>query len=152
MAQVLRMERSTDFAGPPPPAGIRIVPYEAALHHDHIPMVYAESFGEAPWPDDWDRFDEFDPHGTFLGIDTRTGDVAGYAISFRRQDLGYISVVAVRPAYRRRGIASALVGTAIEYLRSLGLGTVQIDAYERSLAAVRTYERLGFRVLDTLQE
>jgi SAM-dependent methyltransferase len=150
--KLLRMERATTAGGIAPPAGIRIVPYCAALHQERIPTIYAGSFGEAPWPAGWDRFDEFDPQGVFVGIADGTQEAAGVVICFRRRYFGYISVVAVLPAYQRRGIASALVGTAIDYLRSLGLDTVRIDAYEQSVPAVRTYEKLGFRVTDVLCE
>lgn len=150
--RLLRMERSATADGCPPPAGVTIVAYRADLHHTLVPGLYAESFGEAPWPADWDRFDEFDPRGVFLAVDDATGEPAGFAICFRRRDFGYISVVGVRPAYRRRGIASALVRTAVAYLHSLGLDTVRVDAYEKSTPAVWTYERLGFRTVDVLYE
>jgi ribosomal protein S18 acetylase RimI-like enzyme len=149
MTRLLRMERTTALPVLSPPAGICILPYCADLHQEYIPSLYAASFGEDPWPADWDQFDEFDPQGVFLAVEE---EPVGFAICFRRSDFGYISVVAVLPAYRRRGIASALVGTAIRYLRSLGLDTVRIDAYEASVPAVRTYEQLGFRVFDVLCE
>ena len=152
MKKLLRMERPSATTGIMPPAGIRVVPYRAGQHHDRVPAIYAASFGEEPWPANWDQFDEFDPQGLFLAEDESTQEPVGYAICFQRRDFGYISVVAVIPAYQRRGIASALVGVAIDYLHSLGLDTVRIDAYEESTPAVRTYEKLGFQVFDVLHE
>jgi len=152
MTKLLRMERATTAGNIASPPGIRIVPYCACLHHALIPGLYAASFKEDPWLADWDSIEEFDPQGVFLGVDEDTQEAVGFVICFRRRDLGYISVVAVVPAYRRRGIASALVGTAIDYLRSLGLDTARIDAYEGSVPAVRTYQKLGFQVVGIVYE
>jgi SAM-dependent methyltransferase len=151
-SKLLRMERAAAAAGVAPPVGTQILSYRADRHREFVPTLYAESFGEDPWPADWDRFDEFDPQGVFLAVDAHTQNPVGFAICFQRRDLGYISVVAVIPTHRRRGIASALVTAAIDYLHSLGLTTVRIDAYEESTPAVRTYEQLGFRVFDVLYE
>ena len=76
----------------------------------------------------------------------------GYVICFRRRDIGYISVVAVAPAFQRKGIASALVHTAIDYLHSLQLFTIKIDAFVDSTPAVKTYKALGFKVESTFED
>ncbi|MDF1595396.1 MAG: GNAT family N-acetyltransferase [Acidimicrobiia bacterium] len=149
---LLRMERPTDGIGRPPPHGFRIDRYERSSHHAAIPNLYAAAFGKDPWPDDWDVFDEFDPHGVMVAVEDATCSAVGFAISFKRSDFGYVSVVAVAPAYRRRGLASALVGSAAAYLRSLGLRLVRIDAWEDSPPAVLTYERLGFLIYDRRDE
>jgi mycothiol synthase len=152
MKKLLRMELTTSLPDVAPPAGVSIVPYRAALHHTLIPGVYAAAFAEDPWPAAWDHIAEFDPQGVFLALDDGTQEPVGFAICFRRRDFGYISVVAVLPAYRRRGIASALVRTAVAYLHSLGLDTVRIDAYEESVPAVETYTKLGFQTYAVLLE
>jgi GNAT superfamily N-acetyltransferase len=55
---------------------------------------------------------------------------------------GELLNVYTEPAYRGRGIASALVGLAIAEARSLGLGRLRLQATEESR---RIYERAGFR-------
>ncbi len=50
--------------------------------------------------------------------------------------------VATLPAWRRRGVASALTAACLDEARSLGLETAVLQA---SRLAVRLYERLGFR-------
>ncbi len=74
--------------------------------------------------------------------------MCGFALSFRRTGFGYISVVGVVPEYRRLGIASALVGSAVDYLGSLGLDLVRIDAWEDAPAAVAAYRSLGFEIYE----
>jgi len=149
---LLRMQRPLDLAPPAPVPGIVVRPYEREHDHHRIPLVFGAAFDRDPWPDDWDRFPEFDPDGVFVAEAGEAGEAAGYAICFRRRDFGYISVVAVTPGRQRRGIASALVRRAAEYLRALGLGTVRIDAYGDSTPAVATYRSLEFTVYDVLLE
>lgn len=124
--------------------------WERSLDHGRIPAVYAEAFGSQPWDDDWDRFDEFDADGVFVA--EHDGVLTGFGICFPRDDFGYISVVAVVPAHRRRGIASAIVVAAIDYLRSSGVSLIRIDAYADAPAAVATYRSLGFEVYATKED
>jgi ribosomal protein S18 acetylase RimI-like enzyme len=130
--------------------GAEIRPWDRSSDHPVIPTIYAGAFGHDPWPDDWDGFDEFDPDGVFIA-ETADGPV-GFCLCFPRNDEGYISVVAVLPAHRRRGIASALVRQAVGRFRSLGLETVRVDAYEDAAAAVATYRSLGFEVYDVVED
>jgi ribosomal protein S18 acetylase RimI-like enzyme len=146
------MRRTADLPSPTGIEGIELVPYQFDRYHDPIPILYGEAFGEAPWTEDWDKFDEFDPEGVFLAIATQTQRAIAFIISFQRQDFGYISVVAVAPAHRRQGVATALIQRVAEHWRSKGLTSLRIDVYADNLAAVRAYETLGFRVYETREE
>ena len=149
MRTLLRMERSTSPAGRAAPSGVMIGPWTAA-HHEPIREVYGLAFGDDPWPDDWDRFEEFDPDGVFVA--TARSQPIGFAICFPREDFGYISVVAVVPDHQRNGVASGLVARCIDRIRTLGFDRVRIDAYEDSPPAVLTYRSLGFEVYETKTE
>lgn len=143
---LLRMERPLAGLERATPSGYDVAGFEPVRYADAIPDVYARAFGDEPWGSDWREFVEYDPNGVFVAVDE--GQVVGFAICFRRDDFGYISVVAVVPEHRRRGLASALVGRCTAYLISLGLGTVRIDAWEDSTPAVAAYESLGFAVYE----
>ncbi len=130
------------------PEGFRIGQYDPEDHHEAIPQLYARSFGDDPWTTDWDSFEEFDPKGAFVACRQGARAFCGFALSFRRADFGYISVVGVVPEFRRIGIASALVGSAVDYLGSIGLELVRIDAWEDAPAAVGTYRSLGFEIYE----
>jgi len=54
---------------------------------------------------------------------------------------GYVMNVYVEPAWRRRGIASALMGAALDHARALGLGRVRLHATDDGR---QTYARAGF--------
>jgi ribosomal-protein-alanine N-acetyltransferase len=128
----------------PLPRSISIERYSRTQHSDQVRHVFGQALKDEPWPQDWDSFEEFDPKGVFVAQHHPTDELVGYVISFKRRDMGYISVVAVIPAFRRQGIASALIRAAIGYLHSLHLSTVKIDAFADSIPAVETYKSLGF--------
>jgi ribosomal protein S18 acetylase RimI-like enzyme len=80
------------------------------------------------------------------------GTAVGFVIGFRRGDLGYVSVLAVRPALQRRGIGRALLGAAIAYLRGLGPTRVQVHAFTDRPAAVGSYLAAGFEIVHTYRD
>ncbi len=104
--------------------------YSAMDDRGAIPGICGRSFAEPPWPGDWDEFPEFDPKGVFVAQDVQRRQAVGYVISFGRRDHGYVSVLAVLPECCRRGIGSALVQTAIDYLRAQGLRKIVVHAPE----------------------
>lgn len=65
----------------------------------------------------------------------------------RRQTL-YVSALAIMPEHRGRGIGTTLIERVIAGAERLGLG-VALDAGLEDEAALRLYERLGFRRVDT---
>jgi translation initiation factor 4G len=64
------------------------------------------------------------------------------------EDTWAIDNVATMPAYRGRGLASALIERAIEMGRARQLEASQISMFIGNVAARRAYERTGFRVID----
>lgn len=144
-----KMELHNDLRATSPPEGFVIRPYDKARHHGRIPTLYAAAFDDTPWPSDWDAFPQFNPRGMFVAEVAETGEAAGYAISFQRDDIGYLSVLAVVPAYQRRGIARSLIQAVVCFLRTLDVTSIQVDAYTDSLPAVTLYTSVGFRVIRT---
>jgi len=62
-----------------------------------------------------------------------------------REACGFIHDVVVEEPGRRMGAATALVGAAMDWLRSRGAPRVVLWTAERNDAAQRLFERLGFR-------
>ena len=75
------------------------------------------------------------------------GNVLGYAGLTFVLDEGYISNVAVAPAYRRRGAGGALIGELIRRGRALRLAFLTLEVREGNEAAVALYFKHGFRVV-----
>ena len=57
----------------------------------------------------------------------------------------YVSDLVVSPAWRRRGVAAALMAAAKGFARKKGVRWVEISALTRNTAARRAYLALGFR-------
>ncbi len=60
-----------------------------------------------------------------------------------------ISNVAVKPAYRRQGIARALMGMAVDYIRERGAKWVLLNVRPQNPGAIKLYRDLGFQEIET---
>ena len=95
----------------------------------------------------WFNTDElFDPELFFLIISDATNEIVGHAIGLKHDhsdpSVGYIGYVGVRPAYRRRGLAQALMyRTLLEYWKhAMKSITLSVDSES---GAVGLYEGIG---------
>jgi ribosomal-protein-alanine N-acetyltransferase len=59
--------------------------------------------------------------------------------------VGYISWVMVHPDYRRKGIATALMKSAIEYIRKKGMDRAVLNVVSTNTPATDMYLKLGFK-------
>jgi mycothiol synthase len=86
---------------------------------------------------------DFDPAASLLA--EHTGEVVGFALSRRwdAEGVGYIAVLGVHPEHRRRGIASALLSSALARFAAEGLREAQLGVASDNPRAIRLYERAG---------
>jgi len=90
-----------------------------------------------------DYWNETDPASTHLvALDGER--LVGYVRLIVEGGGGHVRQAIVDRAYRRRGIAAALVACVLARARELGLPFAFLNARAN---AVRIYERLGFRVV-----
>ena len=75
------------------------------------------------------------------------GNVLGYIGSRIVLDSADITNVAVRPVYRRRGIARQLVGRMLEQMAEKGVTGVLLEVRESNLPAQNCYAQAGFTVV-----
>jgi ribosomal-protein-alanine N-acetyltransferase len=73
------------------------------------------------------------------------GRVVGYAISWFVVDQGELGNIAVDAAWRRKGIARALVVAALDRARDRGIREVYLEVRRSNTAAQKLYRQLGFR-------
>jgi ribosomal protein S18 acetylase RimI-like enzyme len=78
---------------------------------------------------------------------TRGDEVAGYAISGRAGDQGYLQRVAVDPDVQGQGWGRALVADALQWLRHRGAGRALVNTQRENTGALSLYESCGFRRL-----
>lgn len=79
--------------------------------------------------------------GTFCGTVQGIRDPSG---------VGSIQNLGVLPAYRGRGLGTALLLKALEGFRSYGLGRAYLEVTAQNASAVQLYRRVGFRCRKTL--
>ena len=75
------------------------------------------------------------------------GAVCGYVCIMLTDDNGYIPRVCVRPAYRRRGVATCLMDAAEAAAKVFGCTAITLEVRESNSAAIALYESLGYRPL-----
>ena len=72
--------------------------------------------------------------------------MAGYVIFWRVADEIHLHNIAVRPEFRRCGIASRLLDRVIRQGRAEGARLMTLEVRRSNIAAQKLYERFGFSV------
>lgn len=145
------------------PEGLELRPCDRRIHDRAICAAMAEGFRDhwgwfeipfeeryAMWKHDHDSNPQTDESLWFVAWD---GDeVAGALIASETShddpEEGYLSIMAVRPRWRRRGLATAFLLEGIRALRERGIGKAGLHADGENLTgAVRIYRKVGFEVV-----
>ena len=163
--ELVQMRRSLrdipDSVAPVP--GVQIRTYEGSVDDAELLRVNNAAFAHHPEQGGWTETDLaerrrepwFDPAGLFLAFGAPDGDRAGRLLGFHwtkvhldQPGLGEVYVVGVDPSAQRRGLGQTLTFIGIQSLaRRLAASaqpTVMLYVESDNVAAVRTYERLGF--------
>jgi mycothiol synthase len=152
-----RMQIELDGEPPPPEpaAGITIAPFraeDARAFHAAMNEAFSDDWGFVAMPfDEWKRHRlEAPDTDTSLWFVARDGDeIAGtIRCDAHRFGGGFVGALAVRKAWRHRGIGMALLRHAFGEFHRRGATHVSlgVDA-ENATGATRLYERAGMRVV-----
>lgn len=88
--------------------------------------------------------EEADNPAACFRVAERSGQIVGYAGMHIAGDEGFVANVAVDPASRRCGAATALLKDLLQYGREKGLARLTLEVRPSNRAAVALYEKLGF--------
>ena len=146
------------------PAGFA---YRQYRHEDDLPLLtqtvldaFSDHFGYVKQPfakelaefRHWLNNDpHFDPSLVLLVVDKPLDVIAGSLIGLKedpnRPCVGYVDMIGVRRAYRRRGLAQTMLYKTFAEFWDRGLRTVGLDVDGESLTnAVALYERVGMQI------
>jgi ribosomal protein S18 acetylase RimI-like enzyme len=89
-------------------------------------------------------------HKRWLGVRDDDGVIVALAALVLLEGVGYLDNVATFPQARGRGLATAIVASAIDLAHEAGAEHISLFADPEDAAVVRMYERLGFREVGRL--
>ena len=108
-----------------------------------------ERIERASYPTPWSRSmfasELAKPSSVSLGAFDENGELVGYLIISRYVDAWHVMNVAVTPTRRRQGVAVALLERLFEETGSDPSRGYTLEVRVSNGAAIRLYERLGFR-------
>ena len=110
---------------------------------EQIQAIERQCFS-CPWTLDQLRSQLSDDRHVFLAAVAENGAVVGYVGLMFVLDEGYISNVAVAPAYRRQGVADALTSALVMRAEELGLAFVTLEVRAGNEPAKALYAKHGF--------
>jgi len=116
------------------------------LERDDLDVV--EAIERESYPTPWSR-SMFDaelrkPSSLAIGAFAERDELVGYAFVSRYVDAWHVMNVAVANAYRRRGIASALLERMFEVTATDPRRGYTLEVRVSNTGAIRLYEQLGF--------
>jgi mycothiol synthase len=162
--ELVQMRRSLrDIPDPVIPNEVRIRTYAGTADDAELLRVNNAAFADHPEQGGWtavqlaERRDEpwFDPAGLFLAFGDASSDQPDRLLGFHwtkvhpdQPGMGEVYVLGVDPSAQRRGLGQVLTSIGIASLAERLAGsaepTVLLYVESDNVAAVRTYERLGF--------
>lgn len=122
---------------------MRIVPL-AAAHLAGVALLERLSFA-APWSEEALRILTENAALSLVVLDEEDRPLA-YVGMLTVLDEGQITNVATHPAWRRRGLADALLAALLEAAAARGLTTLSLEVRESNAAAIALYQKHGFFV------
>jgi [ribosomal protein S18]-alanine N-acetyltransferase len=105
-----------------------------------LAAIHAECFAEV-WSTEWIAALLAQP-GSFACL---AEDASGFIIIRTAGDEAEVLTLAVKPAARRRGIASALVAEGAKQAQKQGASAMFLEVSCTNLPAIALYKRLGFK-------
>ncbi|GAA2623262.1 mycothiol synthase [Streptomyces axinellae] len=154
LRQLRRPLTGLDLPEPVVPDGVKVRTFRPGEDDAAWLALNAEAFAHHPEQggltqrdlDDRKAEPWFDPAGFFLA--ERDGELVGFHWTkvHEEADLGEVYVVGVSPREQGGGLGRALTAVGLRYLSfERGLPTAMLYVDADNTAAVRVYERLGFR-------
>jgi [ribosomal protein S18]-alanine N-acetyltransferase len=115
---------------------------------DTTDLDAVELIEQASYPTPWSRSmfvtELAKPSSLCLGAYAGDGELTGYLVVSRYVDAWHVMNVAVAPAFRRRGIASALLQRLFAVTADDAQRGYTLEVRVSNHDAIRLYERLGF--------
>jgi mycothiol synthase len=151
-----RMEINLDAPPPSPrwPEGVELRPYQvkeqARAVYEASQEAFQDHWGHVPMQyENWEMKTilrpGFDPTLGFIAWDGN--EIAGLALCRLKPEIGWVSTLAVRRPWRKRGLGQALLLHSFGEFHRRGTPTIGLGVDAQSLTgATRLYQRVGMKV------
>lgn len=127
---------------PAPKVSARI---RRAQDHDVDAMAAIDRLAfEAPWQLETNDMRQAFRRATSATVATLDNEAVAYQLSTRQAEIGHLARLAVHPAHRRKGIASALLHQMLTESKRRNLTELSVNTQLGNLHSQRLYERYGF--------
>jgi len=87
---------------------------------------------------------------TNVCVMTEEASVIGFGIMLYRDEAAHLTLLALRPEHRNRGLGSLLVNWLEKPARIAGAERIRVEARADNPRAILFYQRLGFRSVKTV--
>jgi mycothiol synthase len=148
---------SGDVPEPVWPAGLELRPFDPERHgrlvHAAIEEAFTDEWGHEPrdyeaWSERMFDVEQFDPALWLVVWDCDEVAAASLDYCGYLGDWGFVRTLAVRPAWRQRGLGLALLHESFRRFAERGETTAALGVdSENPTGATRLYERAGMRIL-----
>ena len=104
-------------------------------------------FSDEPWTEEMIAEELANPSCVFLFAEadgSTAGDICAWMLPPYECQIGTVGVL---PAFRRRGIAEALMRTMISEAEKAGISDIFLEVRRSNAAAIALYEKLGFELI-----
>lgn len=125
------------------PAGLFTFAQRAAVLNGAYADYFMPLWVNAQQMEAMDQIYDVDAHWSVVAHAGR--ELVGMALLSLRGLRGWISAVGVVPAWRRQGVARAMIRRLLENAAQLDLDEVWLEVIEENTAAATLYRELGFR-------
>lgn len=119
------------------------------LKKEHIPQLVrleAECFGACAW-NEAAFLSEMQNESSVCFCAVDSAQVLGCIAMSVTPEQGFISKVMTHPAYRRQGIAKALLASFIAYAKEKGFEELSLEVRESNTAAIHLYASFDFEII-----
>jgi [ribosomal protein S18]-alanine N-acetyltransferase len=113
---------------------------------DEILAIEKKSFAD-PWSQRLFKETLLFPHSANFVLVSPRGEIVGYLNLYLIAQEGHLLNLAIHPAWRRQGLATAILSYTIEHLRQRQALHVFLEVREKNQSAIGLYRKLGFEVV-----
>lgn len=109
---------------------------------EDVLAIERESFS-TPWTKNL-FFDELENLRTVYFVCCSDDEVLGYGGMWHVVDEGQITNIAVKKAFRKKGVASSILSALIDWAKKKEISVIGLEVREHNAAAIGLYEKYGF--------